>query len=134
MNRIVLLISLAFIFASYNVTNAQERKAKSDIFTVVDVMPEFPGGQTALNNFIAVNLQYPAEAKQNKKEGTVHSSFIVETDGSISNIKILRKIGFGCDEEVERVLSIMPKWKPGMKNRKAVRVQMNLPVSFSLKN
>lgn len=134
MNKIVSLIFLVFVLAFHSNSNAQEQKASSDIYTAVDVMPEFPGGQVALNNFIAVNLRYPAEARQSNKEGTVHSSFIIEADGSVSNVQILRKIGYGCDEEVERVVGMMPKWKPGVKNNKNVRVQMHLPVSFSLKN
>ena len=102
------------------------------IFLVVETDPQFPGGEKAMQKFLADNIVYPQEAKDNKIEGKVFVSFIVEKDGTISNIKILRDIGGGCGAEVVRVINMMPKWKPGMQKGKPVRVHYNLPVNFSL--
>lgn len=98
----------------------------------VDVLPEFPGGMNQARMFLANNIQYPAEAEENEVEGTVMVKFIVEIDGSISNIVIVNKLGYGCDKEVIRVLKKMPKWKPGELKGKPVRTYFALPVSFKL--
>jgi len=82
--------------------------------------------------FIVDNLRYPRTAIENGTKGVVFVTFVVELDGSITDIKLLRGIGDGCEQEAMRVISLMPKWKPGMNNGKAVRVQCNLPVSFKL--
>jgi protein TonB len=101
--------------------------------TFVEEMPEFPGGDAARIKFFFENVKYPQIAKETGVQGPVYLTFVVEKDGSISNIKLLRGIGAGCDEEAERVLAMMPKWKPGRQNGKEVRVQFNMPISFILK-
>lgn len=101
-------------------------------FVAVEKMPEFPGGINALREFLAKNTEYPEAAKETGIQGTVYLYFVVEKDGSISGIKTLRGIGGGCTEEAERVLSIMPKWKPGNQFGKPVRVSYNVPVIFKL--
>lgn len=101
-------------------------------FVVVEKMPEFPGGMKALQEFLAKNTRYPSAANETGIQGTVYLYFVVEKDGSISNIKTLRGIGGGCNEEAERVLSLMPKWKPGNQFGKPVRVSYNVPVIFKL--
>jgi len=106
--------------------------SESTVFQVVEVMPAYPGGNEALIKFMLENVKYPEEAKKNNIQGTVFVSFIVETDGSVSNVKVLRGIGGGCDEEGVRVVSIMPKWTPGKERGKAVRVQFNMPIKFAL--
>ncbi|RZL51236.1 MAG: energy transducer TonB [Pedobacter sp.] len=98
----------------------------------VDIMPEFPGGMTALRNYIANNLQYPDEASEEGIEGTVYAKFVITKDGSIANIEIERKLGYGCDQEVIRILKKMPKWSPGKLDGKAVNYQYRMPVSFKL--
>ncbi|TKC01760.1 energy transducer TonB [Pedobacter cryotolerans] len=98
----------------------------------VDVLPEFPGGMIAVRKYIANNLQYPDEAQEEEVEGTVRAKFIVEVDGSVTNIQIETKLGYGCDEEVIRVLRKMPKWKPGELNGKPVRTYFRVPVTFKL--
>ena len=105
-----------------------------EVYMLVDEMPEFPGGDKSLVQFIADNTKYPAEAKEKGIKGRVFVNFIVEPDGSISDIKVLRGIGGGCDEEAVRVVESMPKWKPGMQNGEAVRVSYNVPVNFKLEN
>jgi len=99
---------------------------------VADKMPEFPGGTTALFRYLKKNLIYPSAAKEIGIRGTVYIYFVVERDGSITNVKVLRGIGGGCDEEAVRVVQNMPRWKPGIQHGKTVRVSYNLPVKFVL--
>lgn len=106
--------------------------ADSTVLLLVENMPEFPGGTEAMMKFISSNIRYPKAAIENSVQGRVVASFIVNTDGSLSDIKILKKLGWGCDEEIERVLLKMPLWQPGKQNGKLVRVQFNLPVAFQL--
>ena len=91
------------------------------------------GGEKARQKYLANNIQYPAIAQKNNIEGIVYVSFIIETDGTLTDIKIIKGIGAGCDEEVVRVIKNMPKWKPGKQNGKTVRVKINMPVKFSLR-
>lgn len=95
-----------------------------------DRKPKFPGGYEAMYKFLGKKIRFPREARRNDIEGTVYVNFIVERDGSISNVKILRGVGFGCDEEARRVVTSMPKWSPGIQNDVPVRVSFNLPISF----
>ena len=101
-------------------------------YTVCDEDPEFPGGIEALYEFLQANIQYPEKALANHIEGKVYVSFVVETDGSISFSKVLRDIGGGCGLEALRVVRSMPRWKPGKRSGEIVRVQYNLPISFTL--
>ncbi|WP_026903608.1 energy transducer TonB [Pedobacter glucosidilyticus] len=95
-------------------------------------MPEFPGGMTAWAKYLNRNLQYPAVARENEIQGRVTVSFVVERNGEITNIKVLRGIGAGCDEEAIRVIKKSPLWKPGKQNGKAVRVSYVIPIVFRL--
>jgi TonB family protein len=104
------------------------------VFTVVEKMPEYPGGDDARVKFMVENIKYPGEARKNGVQGIVYVSFVVEKDGKINSIKTIRGIGGGCDEEAERVISLMPAWKPGLQRGKPVRVQFNMPVRFALEN
>jgi protein TonB len=104
----------------------------NNIFLTVEQMPSFPGGDTALMNFINRNLHYPPEAKESNVSGRVFVQFIVEKDGSITNAQILRGFGAGCDEEALRVINAMPLWNPGKQSGQPVRVQCTLPIKFSL--
>ena len=109
-----------------------EEIKEQEIFTVVESMPEFPGGMGTLMTYLAKHIKYPPLAKESGIQGKVFINFVVEPDGSISNVKVLRGIGGGCDEEAVRVVKNMPKWKPGMQRGKPVRVSFNLPVKFTL--
>lgn len=109
-----------------------EEVAEEKLFTVVEVMPEFPGGQEALQKFLAENLKYPEEGLESSSSGTVYVSFEVDTNGKIINPVILRGIGKAFDDEVLRVIGLMPKWKPGLQRSKPVRVRMSFPVKFSI--
>jgi TonB family protein len=103
-----------------------------DIFTVVEEQPFFPGGEEARLKFIMNNIHYPDTAIKNKIQGKVFVNFIVEIDGSISHVRVLKGIGGGCDEEAVRVIKMMPKWMPGRQRGIPVRVQFNLPIKFIL--
>lgn len=103
-----------------------------EIFTVVESMPEFPGGDAARMKFLQENIKYPQLARESGIQGTVYVTFVVEPDGSISNVRVLRGIGGGCDEEAVRVIQSMPRWIPGKQRGKPVRVQFNMPIRFTL--
>ena len=102
------------------------------IYQQVDVMPEFPGGQNAMIQFMVDNVNYPQKAKDANIQGKVYVSFVVEKDGSVDEVKLMRGIGGGCDEEAVRVVKAMPKWVPGKKDGKYVRVSYMLPFFFKL--
>jgi protein TonB len=110
----------------------EEEIVEAEIFTVVESMPEYPGGMGSLMKYLAENIKYPPLAKESGIQGRVFINFVVEPDGTISNVKVLRGIGGGCDEEAVRVVEKMPKWKPGKQRGKNVRVSYNLPVKFTL--
>ena len=118
------------IFAQELSKANQDTNNGKEVFTIVEVQPAYPGGEKARQKFLADHIQYPQKAKENNIQGTVFATFIVETDGALSNYTILRGIGAGCDEEVLRVLKLMPKWNPGTQKGVAVRVRMNIPVKF----
>jgi TonB family protein len=101
-------------------------------FAAVEKLPTFPGGERAFGEYLSKAIRYPKEAHDNKTQGRVIVSFIVETDGQLNDIKILRDIGGGCGEEAVRVLSESPAWNPGIQNGKPVRVAYTMPVNFTL--
>jgi protein TonB len=102
------------------------------IFIIVEESAGYPGGDAARQNFLRENLKYPAIARESGIQGTVYVTFVVERDGSLTDIKILRGIGGGCDEEAMRVVKMMPKWAPGKQRGKPVRCQFNMPIKFTL--
>ena len=103
------------------------------VFDVVEDMPAFPGGQEALFKFINEKLRYPKEAEEHGIQGRVFCNFVVEKDGSITDVKVQRSVHPLLDKEAVRVLSLMPKWKPGYQNKNPMRVKYTVPVSFYLK-
>ncbi len=102
------------------------------VFRVVEKTPQFPGGIKKLMNYLATNIKYPAEARKAKVQGNVFVNFIIEKDGSVSHVKVLRGIGHGCDKEAVNAVKNMPRWIPGEQKGNPVRVYYNLPVKFSL--
>ncbi len=105
-----------------------------EIYTVVEQSPTFPGGEEALIQWLGTHVQYPEEAKKNAVEGTVFVTFVVEKDGSISDVKVLNPKAKTAvlEQEAVRVVRTMPKWKAGKSHGKKVRVQFNLPIVFKL--
>jgi periplasmic protein TonB len=111
---------------------AVETEEKDKIFLSVEQNPEFAGGMNALLKFLQKNLHYPTPAVNANVTGKVFMQFIVAQDGNISKVDVLKGIGFGCDEEAERVVKLMPKWSPGRQSGRAVAVKFTLPISFQL--
>jgi TonB family protein len=105
---------------------------KDGIYTIVEQQPEFPQGQKAMFEWLGQNIKYPAKARENGVEGTVYIGFVVQKDGFLSDVTVKRGISSDCNEEAVRVISAMPKWKPGMQEGKAVAVAYTLPIKFKL--
>jgi len=114
------------------IVEEEEEVQEMEIFTVVESMPTYPGGVAARMKFLQENIKYPQMARESGIQGTVYVTFVVEPDGSVSDVRVLRGIGGGCDEEAVRVIKAMPKWIPGKQRGKPVRVQFNMPIKFTL--
>jgi len=110
----------------------EEEVSEVEIFTVVEEAPSYPGGDEARIKFLQENIKYPQMARESGISGTVYVTFVVERDGSVTDVKVMRGIGGGCDEEAIRVINAMPKWNPGKQRGKPVRVQFNMPIKFTL--
>ncbi len=126
MKRILLCLMMATLMT----LSAEAQTDK--VYDRVEVMPEFPGGMQGLFEYMQNNVNYPKEAKNQKIEGRVIVSFIVEKDGSISDVHPLTAVHPLLDKEAIRLVNEMPRWKPGTEKGKAVRVSFALPVSFKL--
>lgn len=110
----------------------EEQVQEQEIFIVVEDPPSFPGGDEARIRFLSENIRYPQMARESGIQGTVFVTFVVETDGSVTSVRVLRGIGGGCDEEAVRVIQAMPKWNAGKQRGRPVRVQFNMPIRFTL--
>ncbi len=128
LSKLLLLVFAILSYSSFSQTEPKEE----EVFIVVEQMPEYPGGTEARNKFISDSLIYPPQAIDKGVEGRVYVHFVIEKDGSISNVEVLRGIGSGCDEEAVRVVSLFPKWNPGIQKGKEVGVSYNLPIQFKL--
>lgn len=104
----------------------------TEIYTVVEKSPEFPGGYEGLIQYLAVSIQYPEQAKADGVEGTVSVTFVIEPDGTTSSRRVLRSPHEALSQEALRVVREMPRWKPGRQRGKKVRVQYTLPINFQL--
>jgi periplasmic protein TonB len=109
-----------------------EEVVETPIFTVVEEMPSFPGGDEARIKFLTENIKYPQMAKESGIQGTVYVTFVINEKGKVADVRVLRGIGGGCDEEAIRVVNLMPPWNAGKQSGKAVRVQFNMPIKFTL--
>lgn len=115
------------------VVTAPVREKEDGPVSFVEIMPEFPGGETALGKYLYKNMKYPHVAQENEIQGTVFIQFVVNRDGSITDVKTVGAAkGGGLEEEAKRVVSNMPKWKPGRQNGQNVAVYFNLPIRFTL--
>jgi TonB family protein len=148
-NLIPFMFILFFAFSSLaqnadSITNSQtvqdslvfvksnEKKNNAPILTIVEQMPSYPGGEEAMYEFLGKNIKYPQYAKENDITGTVIVTYVIEQDGSITDVRTLKDIGGGCGEEAVRVIKCMPKWIPGKQGGAPVRVQFNLPIRYTL--
>lgn len=137
--KTILSSILVIILLSSGVLSAQSDTVKQasdtkEVFNLVEIQPEFPGGEKALIEYLGTNIVYPRDARESNIQGTVYIVFVLEIDGSVSNVKCIRGIGGGCDEEAIRVVSAMPNWTPGYQRGKPVRVQFTLPIRFVLQD
>lgn len=107
-------------------------EVENKVFDVVEQMPSFPGGPSALMKYLSENVRYPVVAQENGVQGRVVVSFVVEKDGHITDVKVVRSVDPSLDKEAARVVKSMPSWIPGKQNGSAVRVKYNVPVSFKL--
>jgi len=125
-----------FITISFVLIGVFSRLAQTNepVYEQVDIMPEYQGGTNEMVNFIGKNLKYPEQAVKSNVIGKVIKKIIIEKDGSVNSVSFLKGIGFGFDEEVERILKLMPKWEAGIKDGKNVRRFFILPVLFALEN
>ena len=116
------------------VTKVLEIEEDNTAFITVEVQPSFMGGNSEMYKFLGKNLKYPTAAQRANIQGKVFLSFIVEKDGSITDIETMKGIGFGCDEEAMRIVKLMPKWIAGKQNGRNVRVKFTIPVFFRLED
>ena len=123
-----MMLVLLFSF----MTSTAQTKKNDMVFDVVEVMPQFPGGQIAMMKYIMENMKYPEQAVKEGIQGRVTVRFIVEKDGSISDVKPVLSVHPLLNKEAVRVVESMPKWTPGKQNGKPVRVRFNVPVMFKL--
>lgn len=107
-------------------------KEEEKVFDVVEQMPSFPGGQGALFEYLSKNIKYPVVAEENGVQGRVIVTFVVERDGSITDVKVVKAVDPSLDKEAARVVRSMPHWIPGKQNGSAVRVKFTVPVTFTL--
>ena len=114
--------------------SSKSREMNEQVFTVVEKMPSFPGGDAELLKYIATNIKYPKESQDNGEQGRVICSFIVGRDGSVNNPEVLREVTPLLNEEAVRVINTMPRWNPGMQRGKAVAVKYTVPITFRLKS
>lgn len=110
----------------------KEEEAETQVFFIVEEMTEFPGGERALVCFLASSVRYPVIAQENGVQGTVTVSFVIERDGSVSDVAILRSIDPSLDKEALRVVQTLPRWNPGKQRGKPVRVSYRVPIAFKL--
>lgn len=116
-----------------NTSEVEAEESKKDHYFIVEEMPQFPGGQEALKNFIAENVKYPSNAEKNNIEGKVYISFVIDTDGTIVESKVVKGVENDLDQEALRVINSLPKWKPGYQKGIAVKVAYTIPISFKLR-
>ena len=115
------------------IVEEKEEEVEEEVVIIPDVNPEFNGGEAKLYEYLSENIKYPDLARDGGITGKVFVQFVVEKDGSITNIQVKRDIGGGCGEEAKRVVRGMPKWKPGKVGGRTVRSQFILPINFILK-
>lgn len=130
---IIMALMALFGLTTVSAQKTVVAKKNQQVFDVVEKMPEYPGGQAALFEYLQKNVKYPADAEKKKIEGRVLVTFVVNTDGSITDIEVVRKTFPSLDAEAVRVISGMPRWKPGEQKGQKVRVKYTVPLTFRLK-
>jgi len=129
MNKLIVALILCFVF---DTAIAQTNAPEPQIFRMVEVMPEFPGGEQALSKYLSESIHYPDTAALLGKEAKVRVRFIIDENGVVGNVTTKEKFGYGFNEEAERVVRNMPRWKPGKNNGETVKVYFVIPINFVL--
>jgi TonB family protein len=130
---LMILLLLHGVSKSQTDSNGVAKPSVPNVYTYVEQMPTFPAGQEAMMQYLSSNIRYPKDAQENNIQGRVVVQFVVNEDGKIRDVKVLRGVGGGLDQEAMRVVKEMPNWIPGKQNGKPVAVQYTLPVQFQLK-
>lgn len=127
MKKLLLIMLLAFVSVN---AYSQSDDADNDVYNMVDQSAKFQDGYNSIIKFVQENIKYPAEAQENNVHGKLMVSVIVEKDGSLSDIKIKKGLGYGLDEEIVRIIKMMPKWQPAQHKGKAVRQSQTIMIPF----
>lgn len=129
--RIIFIIYLLVLSFSASAQDSKETESEK-VYTYVDVMPEFPGGEIEMLRYIKANIDYPSESIRNNVEGLTFLSLVVRRDGTLDEVHVMKSLDPYTDKEAIRIVSTMPKWKPGIKNGKNVNVKYTLVLRFKL--
>lgn len=133
MKKLILMLLMAVCcLMTANAQKTVVSQTNQKVFDTVDQMPEYPGGMQAMIEFLHANMKYPEDAAKQKVEGRVMVQFVVETDGSVSDVHVARQVFPSLDAEAIRVVQAMPKWTPGKEKGRLVRVKYNLPIVFRM--
>ena len=127
MKKLFLIMLLAFVSVN---AYSQSDDADNDVYNMVDQSAKFQDGYNSIIKFVQENIKFPAEAKENNVHGKLMLSVVVEKDGSLSDIKIKKGLGYGLDEEIVRIIKMMPKWQPAQHKGKAVRQSQTIVIPF----
>ena len=130
---IIMALMAVFGLTTVSAQKTVVAQKNQKVFDVVEQMPEYPGGQAALFEYLSKNIKYPDDAAKKKVEGKVFVTFVVDTDGKITDVSLLRKVFPSLDAEAIRVISAMPNWIPGKQGGKVVKVKYTVPIMFRLK-
>ena len=133
MKKLILMLLMAVCcLMTANAQKTVVSQTDPKVFDTVEQMPEYPGGMQAMIEFLQTNMKYPEDAAKQKVEGRVMVQFVVETDGSVSDVHVAKQVFPSLDAEAIRVVQAMPKWTPGKDKGKVVRVKYNLPIVFRM--
>ena len=130
---IIMALMAVFGLTTVSAQKTVVAQKNQKVFDIVEQMPEYPGGQAALFEYLSKNIKYPADAEKKKVEGKVFVTFVVDTDGKITDVSLMRKVFPSLDAEAIRVISAMPNWIPGKQKGQVVRVKYTVPIMFRLK-
>ena len=129
---ILMLLMAACCLMTANAQKTVVSQTDPKVFDTVEQMPEYPGGMQAMIEFLQANMKYPEDAAKQKVEGRVMVQFVVETDGSVTDVHVAKQVFLSLDAEAIRVVQAMPKWTPGKDKGRVVRVKYNLPIVFRM--
>ena len=133
MKKLILMVLMAVCrLMTANAQKTVVSQTNQKVFDTVEQMPEYPGGMQAMIEFLQTNMKYPEDAAKQKVEGRVMVQFVVETDGSVSDVHVAKQVFPSLDAEAIRVVQAMPKWTPGKDKGRVVRVKYNLPIVFRM--